>query len=206
MKAYILISSILICFVVSGLIAAQNSKSANINNASANTGGPIPDYLVYRYFLGHLDHLEKKAEELVRKGQKGDEFQDYYKKKLLLTETEAMKLKQIAKSLDAQLKTQDAKAKDFIAKDRAKFPNGKLPSRDALPKVPQELLKMQQDRDALIQQSVSQCKSSLSKASSDRVDKFLAEEFVKNIKVQGVDIPRTHNPQKQTPAPFLQIK
>ncbi len=206
MKAYILISSTLICFVVSGLIAAQNSNSVNINNASANTGGAIPNYLVYRYFLGHLDHLEKKAEEQVRQGQKGEEFRDYYKKKLLLTETESTKLKQIAKNLETQLKTQDAKAKDFIAKERAKFPNGKLPSRDALPKAPQELLKMQQDRDALIQQSVSQCKNSLSKSSSDRVDKFLAEEFVKNIKVQGVDIPRTHNPKKQTPAPFSQMK
>ena len=136
MKAYVLGSSIILCFVLSIFIAAQNTKPANINNAPVNTATTVPDHIVYRYFLGHVNHLELKSQELAKQGQNADDMQDFYKKKLGLTDVEATQRKQIASNLESQIGVQDSKAKAFITKEHAKFPGGKLPSKDALPKVP----------------------------------------------------------------------
>ena len=88
MKAYVLGSSIILCFVLSIFIAAQNTKPANINNAPVNTATTVPDHIVYRYFLGHVNHLELKSQELARQGQNADDMRDFYKKKLGLTDVE----------------------------------------------------------------------------------------------------------------------
>ena len=189
-------------------ITAQTNKftapKAVVRSAVvASKDEKIPDHLVYRYFLGHINHLDKQADDLARQGKNPDELRNYYKKKLSLSETEDATLKQIARDIETQLGIQDGKAKQFIANERKKFPNGKLPSRDALPKVPQELVKMQQDRDALIKSKISQCKGSLSEAANGKIDRFLGEEFVRTIKVQDVGIPRSHNPKNRRPAAFL---
>ena len=137
MKAYVLGISIIVCFVLSIFIAAQNTKPVNTNTAPVNTATAVPDHIVYRYFLGHVNHLELKSQELAKQGQNADDMRDYYKKKLGLTDTEATQLKKIAGDLESQIGAQDSKAKAFITKERTKFPGGKLPSKDALPKVPQ---------------------------------------------------------------------
>ena len=208
MKLRVLIATLFTCLAISLLITAQTIRSITPNavisssTVAVSKDEKIPDYLVYRYFLGHVNHLDKQADELAKQGKNPDELRNYYKKKLSLSEAEAALLKQLASDLETQLGVQDGKAKQFIANERKRFPNGKLPSRDALPKVPQELAKMQQDRDELIKSKMSQCKSSLSVAANGKIDRFLSEEFVKNLKVQGVGIPRSHNPKNQPPASF----
>ena len=202
MKAYVLGISIIVCFVFSIFIAAQNTKPVNTNTAPANPATAVPDHIVYRYFLGHVNHLELKSQELAKQGQNADDMRDYYKKKLGLTDTEATQLKKIASDLESETGVQDSKAKAFITKERAKFPGGKLPSKDALPTVPQELIKMQQEKDKTIKKFMAQSKGALSKSASERVDNFLTQEFVKNISVQGVDIPRSHDPKKNGLTPL----
>ncbi len=66
----------------------------------------------------------------------GEPLRVYYQKKLGLTDGEFTKLNQAATELETTLALQDSKAKAFIANERKNFPDGKLPSRDALPKVP----------------------------------------------------------------------
>jgi hypothetical protein len=190
MKKYVLVVTLMGCLGLSIFIAAQSTKNA------APTAGQIPEHLVYRYFLGHLNHLELKSQELAKLGQNADDMRDHYKKKLGLTETEATKLKQIASELETQIDMQDSKAKAFIQKERAKFPGGKLPSKEALPKVPQELITMQDEKDKTIKKYIAQSKGSLSKSANDRVDNFLTQEFIKNITAQNVDIPRSPDPKK----------
>ncbi len=194
MKKYILVVTLMACLGLSIFIAAQSTKQAAPNVAP--NAGQVPDYLVYRYFLGHLNHLELKSQEMAKQGQNGNDLRDYYKKKLGLTDAEATQLKQIASDLESQIGVQDSKAKAFIEKERTKFPGGKLSSKDALPKVPQELIMMQQEKDNTIKKYVAQSRGALSKSANDRVDNFLTQEFIKNVSVKGVDIPRSHDPKK----------
>jgi hypothetical protein len=194
MKKYVLVVTLIGCLGLSIFIAAQSTKQA-APNVSLNAT-QIPDHIVYRYFLGHLNHLELKSQELAKQGQNADDMRDHYKKKLGLSDTETAKLKQIASELESQIEVQDSKAKAFIQKERAKFPGGKLPFKEALPKVPQELITMQQEKDNTIKKYVAQSKGALSKSANDKVDNFLTQEFIKNVSVKGVDIPRSHDPKK----------
>ena len=198
MKKYVLVVTLMGCLGLSIFIVAQSTNQTlpiASSNAAPNAT-QIPEYLVYRYFLGHLNHLELKSKELAKQGQNADDMRNYYKKKLGLSDTETAKLKQIASELEGQIDVQDSKAKAFIQKERAKFPGGKLPSKEALPKVPQELITMQQEKDNTIKKYVTQSKGVLSKSANDKVDNFLTQEFIKNITAQNVDIPRNHIPKK----------
>lgn len=200
MKMQVWVAALFVCLFIGVLITPQTNNAATPNVTAF--AEKVPDHLVYRYFLGHVNHLDKQADVLARQGKNPDELRNYYKKKLALSETEAASLKRIASELETQLGIQDAKAKELIANERKKFPNGKLPSRESLPKVPQEIVKMQHDRDTLIKLKMNQCKGLLSAAANGKIERFLAEEFVKNIKIQSVDIPRGYKSKKPSPSPF----
>ncbi len=204
MKKYVLVVTLIGCLGLSIFIAAQSTKQAapNVSPNAAPNATQIPDHIVYRYFLGHLNHLELKSQELGSQGKNGNDLRDHYKKKLGLTDAETTKLKQIASELESQINVQDSKAKAFLQKERAKFPGGKLPSKEALPKVPQELITMQEEKDKTIKKYVAQSKGALSKSANDKVDNFLTQEFIKNITAQNVDIPERRDPKKNALTPL----
>lgn len=159
---------------------------------------------LYRFFLAFQLHLDRAADAMDQKGERASGLRDHYQKRLGFTPAEFALVRDAAIRLEAQLKQQDAKAQAVIDDVHARFPPGAVTGPKDLPPPSPELVRLQQERNALIKHEVDRLKASLGPALAGKLDKFLQSDFAPDVQVQSVGPPLARHPGQRPAAPFPQ--
>jgi hypothetical protein len=172
-----------------------SSVMAQTNTASPSAQPPTsrpPLARLYWHFLAYQNFLDRTAANLDQHGGNGDELRNRFQRKVGFTSAQFGTVRQAAVKLESDLKPKDAQAKVIIDAFHAKYPPGKVTT---LPPPPPELAQLQQEREQLIEQDVSDLKSQLGPEASAKMDAFLQNDFAPTVKYRQIQIPR--------PAPFI---
>ncbi len=189
-KAVRLILPVLVIapFLSSGLYAQATGVPSSAP-AGASTSAPVN--VLYWAFFGHVTRLDNTAAALQRNatatpaGTKLVNLTSYYKRKLRLTDAEDTALHNVAAVFDAAVKQKDEAAKAVIKNFRAQLRSAK--SNSATPKVPQQLIQLQAERDAIITAHINVLKTQMGQTGFQKVDTFVNGPFAIRASTQTVD-------------------
>jgi hypothetical protein len=165
-KAVRLVLSVLVIAPsLSSALCAQGSGVPSSTPAAASKSAPVN--VLYWAFFGHVTRLDNTAAALQRSvtagaapaGTKPTNLTSYYKRKLHLTDAEDAALHNVAGVFDAAVKQKDEAAKAVIKSFRAQLRSAK--SNAATPKVPQQLVQLQTERDTIIAAHVNLLKAQM---------------------------------------------
>jgi hypothetical protein len=152
-----------------------------------------PDHILFRNFFAHLKHLEDKSK--APKSTAGEkQLNEHYKKKLKLNEDEYRKLLKIASDCETELAAHKARRMPIIKNLRARIPGGRLPSKQAPPPVPPEVMQLQQEYEGIVARFSGRIKSELSQGKSAEITDFLKREFGSQLRVAKLDVTRERTP------------
>ncbi len=149
--------------LVCATLAAQTGPPA-----VSSTGTPL---VAYRLFFRHMQALETAAN--AANEQDIPHLRQYYQNTLGLSDQETAKLKQISAAALSAFDEIEQQARDIIRAERAKYPGGKLSSKNAPPPPPPELGLLQKQRDSLTNSYVQSLQTNLSAVSFSRLDTFV---------------------------------
>jgi hypothetical protein len=140
---------------------------------------PIPAKQVYGHLFYMLDTVEHDADGADGRGEKGkaQALRKHFQAQIGLTDAEASKLKSHAADAWKKVREHDDRARDIIKRIRAQTPDGKLKSRKDVPKVPKELVDLQDSRDRAITDHVAALQRELSAAAFQKVDTFAQTQY-----------------------------
>jgi hypothetical protein len=188
--------ALLVCVLASTHLLCQVT-----NNSFTTAASQVPLRVLYRHFLAYQNHLDRAASILDKSGKNGDALRSHFQKKLGFTDIQFQLVRASALRLEIALKDQDAKAKALIDATRADAPNVISNPAD-LPPIPPELIEMQRQRDALINQEITHLKQSLGTNAAAKLDALLMYDFARSVTVQSIGPPRPQDPVTHPIAPF----
>lgn len=172
---------------------ADQASSTPIPHARASTRAPLPR--LYWHFLDYQRFLDRRADELEKKGQSGTETRETLQRKLGFNTYQLTLIREAAQKMADDLKQKDAQAKAVIDEFRKEYPPDQ-PLTGPLPPPPPELAKLQQEREDLIEQHVATLKTELGPDASQKLDSFLLKEFAKTVTTRPVSAgPSSASPQ-----------
>jgi hypothetical protein len=147
----------------------------------------LPKYLIYRYFLARVDALDKQA---TAKGVTNPyQFAESFASHAGLADAELDLLREEARTMVADLKMRDERASVTIAAFRAKA-KAAVESGQPLPPIPAEIHNLQRERTALLVQHFIKLQTALGRATSSRLDEYLAREFTPHVSTKRIAMPR----------------
>ena len=167
-------------------IGFAQDGTAIIVQSQIATGPRLPQYLIYRYFLGWVSALDKQASAAGFEGTY--KFAEPFGDHVGLTIADLDVLRTEATALSADLKIQDLKAAAIVAAFRAKAKEAARRSQP-LPEVPPEIPRLQAERTALLVQHFVTVKTRLGPVTSSRLDQYLGREFLPHISLRPIGIP-----------------
>jgi hypothetical protein len=166
--------------------------------ATGGTGSPsgaktVPVNVLYWAFFGHVARLDTTAAALQKSATAGAvgatinpaNLRAYYKRRLSLTDSEDAALHNVAAVFDAAVKQQDDAAKAVIKDLRAQLRSAK--SSAGTPEVPQQLVQMQTQRDAIISSYINMLKTQMGAPGFQKVDNFVNTAFAVHASAQTID-------------------
>jgi hypothetical protein len=162
--------------------------------ASTATGTPL---IAYRFLFRHVQHLENLANAASTSAQDATQFRNQYQITMGLSDSESAQLKQISAAALSALDAIEQQAAEVIQAERAKYPKGKLPSKNALPPPPPELAQLQQERDDVTRSNVQSLQGALSATSFTNLDNWVKSHYTPN----GIGQPRM--PPSGMPSPLV---
>ncbi len=149
--------------------------------------------VLYRAFFGHIQHLERRADEREAKGKDGRELREYYGKRLALSIRQTASLKQQAARTLLDLDRIDRQIQTIIQAVRARYPGGIIAPGQAFPQPPPELALLDQEKDAVTMQGVAQLRGAVGSAAFEKVESFLQNKFSRNF-TEGIVLPNSEPP------------
>lgn len=140
---------------------------------------PIPAKYVYGHLFYMVDTVEHDADSADGRGERGKAqgLRKHFQKQIGLSDTETSKLKSHAADAQTKVRDHDGRAQDIIKRIRAQTPEGKLKSRKDVPKVPKELLDLQDSRDRVISDHVAGLQKELSADGFRKLDAFAQAQY-----------------------------
>lgn len=194
--AILTVLGLLICGVRSPRALGQ---SASIPSTARTQQAPLN--ILYRHFLAYQNHLDLLAASLDKQGKNGSDFRNHFQRTLGFSDAEFAAIRSSALRLDSKLREQDAKAKALIDSIHSQHSRN-LSSPSDLPPFPSELVQMQKNRNAIIDQEVAGLKASLGPKQSAKLDSFIQNEFARNVNIQNIGPPTLHDAAHNPPPPF----
>jgi len=162
---------------------ADQTTSTPIPHARASARAPLPR--LYWHFLDYQRFLDRRADDLEKKGQSGTETRETLQRKLGFNTYQLTLIREAAQKMADDLKKKDAQAKVIIDDFRKKYPPNQ-PLTGPLPPPPPDLAKLQQEREDLIEQHVATLKTELGPDASQKLDSFLLKDFAKTVTTRPV--------------------
>jgi hypothetical protein len=143
-------------------------KAQTGSPAVTATGTPLA---AYRHFFRHVQYLESVANS--KSGDKAKHIRQHYQLRLGLSDQESSHLKRVSAEATTALDAMEQRAAAIINEERAKYPGGKLLSRDSLPRPPAELAQLQQERDNLTRTHIQSLNTVFSSAAFGKLDNWI---------------------------------
>lgn len=131
----------------------------------------VPTPVLYRAFFGHVEFLEKSADQLESQGQDGSELRNYYKDSLDLSDRDVALLKQHAARAQAERRRITQRINDVVEEGRARF----------APEPPQELFDLFEEKDAAALSEIAILAAALGNEEYQKVDQYIRRDFAKNV-------------------------
>jgi hypothetical protein len=161
--------------------------------APAAASKSAPENVLYWAFFGHVTWLDNTAAALQRSVAAGTagastkpaNLTGYYKRRLRLTDTEDAVLHNVAAIFDAAVKQKDEAAKVVIKNLRPQLRSAK--SSSGTPQVPQQLIQLQAERDAIISSHNNLLKAQMGPSGFQKVDTFVNTAFATHASTQLID-------------------
>lgn len=174
---------------VAGKPAGNNISKTRTDRGSRQDPLPAnaPEHVVYGQFFRHLIALKKQAKDNELKSKKQSKLRTHYKDKIGLKDDIAQILDNIAAECVKEMAQTDEKAKKIIDKARSRFPDGKIPQGQQLPPPPQELRKLQRDRDMSILKARQKLRKKLGDYDFQLIDDHIKINFARQIKSSAVN-------------------
>lgn len=180
-------------FLAFSLYPQATGVPITTSQGAASKSAPVG--ILYWAFLGHVTRLDTTAAAIQRSitagtasaSAKPSNLTSYYKRKLRLTEAEDAALHNVAAVFDGAVKQKDEAAKVVIKNFRAQLRSAK--SNSATPKVPQQLIQLQAERDAIITAHINVLKAQMGPAGFQKVDTFVNGPFAIQASTQTLDPP-----------------
>lgn len=163
---------------------ADQAPSTPTPHARTSTRAPLPR--LYWHFLDYQRFLDRRADELEKKGQSGTETRERLQRKLGFNTYQLTLIREAAQKMADDLKQKDAQAKVVIDEFRKKYPPNQ-PLTGPLPPPPPELATLQQERENLIEQHVATLKTELGPEAAQKLDSFLQKDFAPTITTRPVN-------------------
>jgi hypothetical protein len=178
------------------IVFASRDKAPS--KVKSSVGEPIPEHVVYWQLFHEVVSLNRKADELEKRGEDGSKYRLHYKQSATLSDEQTERLNEIANDCFAQVMEQDHKAHEIIDAARAQFPNGKLEAGQTPPAPPEELMEMQKERNAIILKARDRLGEALGNSEFDRFNVFVKETIAPRISRILPELQRAAGPR--TPA------
>lgn len=164
----------------------QVARPVVVANEKSKSPG-LPRYLTYRYFLARVDTLDKQA---TAKGVTNPyQFAESFASHAGLADAELDLLREEARTMVADLKTQDKRASVTVAAFRAKA-KAAVESGQPLPPISAEIHNLQRERTALLVQHFVKLQTALGPATCSRLDEYLAREFTPHVSTKRIAMPK----------------
>lgn len=163
---------------------AGPASSTSPSQAHASARAPLPR--LYWCFLTYQRFLDRKADEIEKKGGTGTELRESLQRRLGFSTYQFELIREAAQKLDSDLKQKDAQAQAIIDAFHAKYPPNQ-PLIGPLPPPPPELAVLQQERENLIEQDVANLKSELGPDAAAKLDSFLSKDFAPAVKTRPLN-------------------
>lgn len=152
------------------------------NSSPTATPGAVPLRSLYKHFLAVQNQLDVVAAAHDQQGKDGSGLRSHYQRLLGFTETQFALIRQSAVDLKAALQEQDIKAMTII--DGLRPPRSVTrPTASGPPQIPPEVVELQNERDALIDQQIAALRNKLGPEAAAKLDTYLQTVFGSNVKV-----------------------
>lgn len=205
MRFYTRLAAIVAIFlpVLAVPVYAQSAQQLQPIESAAKHALPLR--ALYRHFLAYQTQLDKFAINAQSRGTAADAdtLKNYHRDNLQFTESQFSVVRASGIRLVAALEKQDAKASAVIQEVRARFPQRRLPSVDALPPVPPELNRLQAERDSMIDSEIVALKSNLGAEAASKLDSYLQTDFAPQLRIRFIETPG-HRAPSPTSNGFIQ--
>jgi len=142
----------------------------------------LPEAVLYWQMFRHAIALDKRADEMDRRGEDGSKLRRFYRDKAGLDESQAGLLDKIANECASEVAAQDRRAMEVIRAFRARFPNGRLSGGQTPPPAPPELAALQQERDAIVLKFRDRLRTELGESEFERFHTFVQESIAPQIR------------------------
>lgn len=167
MKGFVSISALLAVLLQLGTSASAIAQTPS-NNAQASK--QVPDYVIYEFYFHKIAFFNNLAQQKEQSGLSGGGFQATIINELGINQTQYGILNQIAAQALAQAAAMDANAATIIQQERARYPQGKLASKNQYPPLPPELTTLQASRNSIILNAINQLSQQLGQAAFQNID------------------------------------
>ncbi|HKP45115.1 MAG TPA: hypothetical protein VJT50_00825 [Pyrinomonadaceae bacterium] len=149
---YKTLAGILVSVAVSFVITIPRPITRAQNTPPTTADSGIPQYVVYRV-LFHEAYLRKREAlkaEVAGNARFSAGWRSKFRRYAQLTESEATLLEQLADACEADVAAQDARAREIVRRDKARYPGGEVNGAQNLQAPSPELSQMQTERNAII--------------------------------------------------------
>jgi hypothetical protein len=148
---------------------------------------PVPRHIAYWLLFQHIHTLRQKAAEMEAQNKDGHPYRHHYQLAAKLSDQQNQSLDSIVDQTTQAVAELDRQAGEIIARERAKYPGGRIVLGQAPPQTPPQLKAMQQQRDTLVLEAYNRLKESFGEKEFARFEKYLKENLEPHIQPLKLD-------------------
>jgi hypothetical protein len=181
--------TIVLVLAVVVLTLAFGSQSPSVRKwlsfapqARAQSASQIPSNALYDMMFRTIISFRRKAEIQILKGESAPSLHNYFKAEAGLTDRENEVLQQVAIEFLQEVQPLDDQAIRLIAQYKRAFSEGEIPAGQEVPKPPQELAPLQEQREALVWRYRDRLREMLGEDRFGEFDNFVQGTFAVNFR------------------------
>jgi hypothetical protein len=159
----------LLC-LFSVLLLLQVGASITSYAQSPSTEAVVPEFVVYEFYFHRIVYFDDFANKKEQEGKDGNSARAVVKNELGISDAQRAVFTRICKQSLQDVASLDAKAAAIIQAAHARYPNGKLLSKEQVPQVPAELAQLQETRELVFKNAKAQLMNYFGTASFPNID------------------------------------
>ena len=177
---------ILLCILITIaaiLVSTKSTFRGRAQNAEvAQPNSPLPEHVAYEFLFRRQAFAKQRAEELERQGKNAKDLRSMIKDEVKLSDEQAAKFDEVASACLQEAKELDDRAKQITKAVRDRYPGGRIPQGEKPPEIPQELLVMQQQRDAIFQRGRGRLQAALGEQGFRQLDEYVKNKLIDKVR------------------------
>jgi hypothetical protein len=179
-------SSIYCLIVLAGtaaLAVAQTPIASEFLTAHPAAGQSLPSYVLYHHFLGWVNSIGNSGTDANVGNTRA--LRNALPARIDLSDKDLQFLRSEAHSLIPDLQARDKKAAAIVSEYR-KNASLALERGQPLPSVPPELVRLQQERTAVLVQHYVRMQTSMGREAKSQLDHYLKNEFAPHVSISSI--------------------